>query len=37
MSPSSSMEFSLNTRAEHDIRDFGGLTAFSSATHSKTL
>lgn len=32
MSPSSSMEFSLNTRREHDIRDFGGLTAFNSAT-----
>jgi hypothetical protein len=32
MSPNSSMELSLNTRAEHDIRDFGGLTAFQSAT-----
>ncbi len=32
MSPSSSMELSLNTRAEHDIRDFIGLTAFSAAT-----
>jgi hypothetical protein len=32
MSPNSSMELSLNTRAEHDIRDFGGLTAFDAAT-----
>ena len=32
MSPNSSMELSLNTRAERDIRDFGGLTAFESAT-----
>ena len=32
MSPNSSMELSLNTRAERDIRDFGGLTAFQSAT-----
>ena len=32
MSPTSSMELSLNTRAEHDIRDFGGLTAFDGAT-----
>ncbi|MDP3775335.1 MAG: TonB-dependent receptor [Gemmatimonadales bacterium] len=28
----SSFEFSLNTRGEHDIRDFGGLTAFETAT-----
>ena len=35
MSPSSSMELSLNTRAENDIRDFGGLTAFSVATRFK--
>lgn len=33
MSPSSSMELSLNTRAENDIRDYGGLTAFDVATH----
>ncbi|MFN2316798.1 MAG: TonB-dependent receptor domain-containing protein [Gemmatimonadales bacterium] len=32
MSPNSSMELSVNTRAEHDIRDFGGLTAFDGAT-----
>ena len=32
MSSNSSMELSLNTRAEHDIRNFGGLTAFSAAT-----
>lgn len=31
-SANSSMELSLNTRAEHDIRDFGGLTAFNGAT-----
>jgi len=30
-SPSSSMELSFNTRAEHDIRDYGGLTAFDAA------
>jgi hypothetical protein len=35
MSPNSAMEFSLNTRAENDIRDFGGLTAFTSATKFK--
>ncbi|MEO5825921.1 MAG: TonB-dependent receptor [Gemmatimonadales bacterium] len=35
MSENSSMEFSLNTRSENDIRDFGGLTAFSAATNFK--
>src|SRR5687768_442855 len=35
MSSNSSMELSLNTRAENDIRDFGGLTAFSVATRFK--
>ena len=35
MSQTSSMEFSLNTRAENDIRDFGGLSAFTSATKFK--
>ncbi len=34
-SPTSSMELSLNTRAENDIRDFGGLSAFSTATRFK--
>jgi len=33
MSPTSSMELSLNTRHENDVRDFGGLTAFDAATH----
>ena len=32
MSPNSSMELSLNTRGERDIRNFGGLTANSAAT-----
>ena len=31
-SANSSMELSLNTRRENDIRDFGGLTAFDAAT-----
>jgi hypothetical protein len=31
-SPNSSMELSLNTRVENDVRDFSGLTAFTSAT-----
>lgn len=35
MSQNSSMELSLNTRSENDIRDFGGLTAFTSATKFK--
>ncbi len=35
MSTNSSMEFSLNTRSEHDIRDFGGLSAFTTATRFK--
>jgi len=32
MGSNSSMEFSLNTRAENDIRDFGGNNAFTTAT-----
>ena len=32
MSPNSSMELSLNTRNENDIRNFGGFTAVSAAT-----
>jgi hypothetical protein len=33
MSPNSSMELSLNARNENDVRDFGGLTAATVATH----
>jgi hypothetical protein len=33
MSPSSSMELSLNARNENDVRDFGGMTAATVATH----